>query len=66
MPRCFQAQIMFFTTLALACTSHSEAYFICECRYELSRDLTDALEHAQAHGVNSKVMLCMADVGVTY
>ena len=39
---------------------------VCFGRYELSRDLTDALEHAQAHGNNSKVMLCMADVGVTY
>ena len=34
--------------------------------YELSTDFAEALEHAQGRGVNSKVMLRFADVGITY
>ena len=35
------------------------------CRYELSMDFAQALEHAQSSS-NTKVMLRFADVGVTY
>ena len=36
------------------------------CRYELAAEFGEALEHAVEPGINTKVLLRMADIGETY
>lgn len=36
------------------------------CRYELHSEFEEALDHAQDRGKNTKVLLKVSDVGVTY
>ena len=47
-------------------TTHWIIYLSSCCRYELSTEFNEALEHSMDRGKNTKIVLKLADVGTQY